>query len=307
MQDKSVNTEFWRAYDARIAEFNAFDPELVIVFGGDHYDGLHLKLMPTFVVGQAATGLADCGGTPGVLEVPQEIAFDCAQSLVNEGFDIATSYAMQVDHGFTNVLSRFLGCLNARPVVPIHINSLCDPRPTFRRCRELGAAVGRFTRTLNKRVAFLGSGGLSHQTDFIFPQYRTAPSAPVRDFIVSGGSRGEITLDRWMNDIQVGMDGLNQKLLKGEMQVPWINEKWDRQFLDVLASGDLRTIDSWTCEEVTQAAGYGGGEIRQWLAAIAAAQVAGVGKMTVDYYSAETTLAVGIGVVHATTSATQQV
>ncbi|MFO1402792.1 MAG: hypothetical protein U1F30_16525 [Steroidobacteraceae bacterium] len=34
------------AYEARIAEFRAFDPELVIAFGADHYDGLHPRRCP---------------------------------------------------------------------------------------------------------------------------------------------------------------------------------------------------------------------------------------------------------------------
>ena len=33
LQDRAVNAGFWKAYEARIAAFNAFDPELVIVFG----------------------------------------------------------------------------------------------------------------------------------------------------------------------------------------------------------------------------------------------------------------------------------
>ncbi len=66
---------------------------------------------------------------------------------------------MQVDHGFSGILHAFMGSLDARPVVPIFVNALCHPRPTFKRCREFGEAVGQFAATLGKRVAFLGSGG----------------------------------------------------------------------------------------------------------------------------------------------------
>jgi 2,3-dihydroxyphenylpropionate 1,2-dioxygenase len=296
MQARAVNAAMWDAYEARAAELRAFDPELVVVFGGDHYDGVHLKMMPTFVVGQIATGLSDCGGHAGPLNVPQDIAYACAEDLIERGFDIATSYAMEVDHGFTNVIHNFLGSLQAKPVLPIHINAMCDPKPTFKRCRELGEAVGRFAATLGKRVAFLGSGGLSHQTDFIFPQYTTAPNETIRDFIVHGGVKGELSRDKWMADIQTGMNGLNGELLADKFHAPWINKEWDEQFLRVLSSGDLRQFDAWKCSDVTKAAGYGGGEIRQWIAAAAAGHAAGIKRIGVDYYSAETKLAVGVGV-----------
>lgn len=303
MQARSVNSEFWNAYEDRIAELRAFDPELVVVFGGDHYDGIHLKLMPAIVVGQIAAGLNDCGGTAGALNVPADIAYACAETLIEDGFDIATSYAMEVDHGFTNVIQNFLGSLQTKPILPIHINAMCDPKPTFKRCRELGDAVGRFAAGLGKRVAFLGSGGLSHQTDFIFPQYTTAPSESIRDFIVHGGAKGEISRDKWMQDIQGGMDGLNAKLLANNLDVPWINRAWDESVLEIVASGDLKRFDAWKCRDVTKAAGYGGGEIRQWIAAVAAAQAAGVKQVGVDYYSDKTKFAVGVGVVHGESAA----
>ena len=301
VQERKDNPEFWRAYDERVQEFRDFDPDLVVVFGGDHYDGMHLKLMPQFVVGQVAQALNDCGGYPGPLDIPLDIAGRAVNHLVEHEFDVATSFAMEVDHGFSNVLHWFLGELNAKPVLPIHINSLVDPRPTFRRCRLLGEEIGRFARTLGKKVAFLGSGGLSHQTDFIFPQFHNAPNEDVKEYIVHGGARGGvISRDKWMQDISEGMDKLSGQLLDGSFHASWINEAWDRQFLEVLASGDLERFDSWTDADVLKAAGYGGSEVRQWIAAAAAHQAYDrSATIHVDYYSPDTTLAVGVAVVHA--------
>jgi 2,3-dihydroxyphenylpropionate 1,2-dioxygenase len=299
VQGRSANADFWQAYDERVREFREFEPELVVVFGGDHYDGIHLNLMPQFVVGQIAQALNDCGGYPGKLDIPRDIAARAARHLVDRDYDVATSYAMEVDHGFSNVLHHFLGALDAKPVLPIHVNSIADPRPTFRRCRQLGEELGRFAATLNKRVAFLGSGGLSHQTDFIFPQYDTAPNETVRDYIVTGGQVGSLTRDRWMLDISDGMDRLSGELLEGRFKAGWINREWDERFLRILSDGALEDFDSWTDEEVLEAGGYGGGEVRQWIAAAAAAKACGAGPFQVDFYSAETTLAVGVGIVHA--------
>ncbi|MGH8247772.1 MAG: 3-carboxyethylcatechol 2,3-dioxygenase, partial [Gammaproteobacteria bacterium] len=175
MQARELNSEFWKAYEHRAADVRAFDPEVVFVFGADHYEGHHLKSMPAFMVGQEAEAIDDYGGFPGRLNVPGDIAIACASSLMNREFDVAVSYAMQVDHGFSSVLHNVLGAIDAKPVVPIFVNALCHPRPSFKRCREFGQAVGRFAAGLGKRVLFLGSGGLSHETGEVFPQVDAAP------------------------------------------------------------------------------------------------------------------------------------
>lgn len=298
IQDRSWNPGLWEAYDARIKELHDFDPEIVFVFGGDHYSGIHLNLAPTFVIGQIAEALSDCGGSPGKLNIPREIATQCANFLIEDGFDIATSYAMEVDHGFSNVLGAFLGDVGSRPVVPVHINALTYPRPTLRRCRQLGEAIGRYAATLGKRTAFLGSGGLSHQTDFIFPQYDTAPNEDVRNFIVHGGTVGPITREAWFKQVDDGMDHLKGEIYEGRFK-PYVNGCWDRNFLELFAKGDMKAFDDWTDEAVLKEAGYGGGEIRMWIAAAAAGQAAGAPAPIVDYYSDETYLAVGAAVAHA--------
>lgn len=299
LQEKQQNPDLWKAYDDRVAEFDAFNPDVVVVFGGDHYSNIHLKLAPTFMVGHVAEAINDCGGTPGKLDVPLELAAQMATFLVDDGFDIAVSYAMVVDHGFSNALGNFLhGRLDARPVIPVHINSLSDPRPTMKRCRQFGEAIGRWARTTGKRVAFIGSGGLSHQTSFIFPQYDTAPNEAVREFIVHGGSPDGITAEKWHGDIEEGMGKLSSDLVSGEFKAPWINKEWDENFLSLLGSGDLSHFDSWTDAEVLEAGGYGGGEIRMWIAAAAAGLAAGAPGLKVDFYSEETTFAVGAGVAH---------
>jgi len=294
-----ANEEFWSSYEKRVEEFKAFDPELVIIFGGNHMDGIHLKLMPQFVVIHAAEALDDCGGWPGPLDVPMDVATALTEHLNEREFDITTSYAMEVDHGFSNPLHYFMGELNARPVLPININTIADPRPTLRRCRLLGEEIGRFAKTLNKRIAFLGTGGLSHQTDFVFPQYHTAPNLEVRDYLVHGGDKGPITREKWRNDVVVGMDKLSRDLVEGTFQAPWINEEWDKKFLSTLASGNLAEFDTWADTEVLDAAGYGGSEVRLWIAAAAAAQACDErSDFKVDFYSSETTFAVGAGIVH---------
>ena len=62
------------AFDAARKFIAEYDPELVVVFGPDHYNGFFYELMPQFCIGLAATSIGDFGSTPGPLDVPRDIA-----------------------------------------------------------------------------------------------------------------------------------------------------------------------------------------------------------------------------------------
>lgn len=299
IQDRALNDGFWKAYEERVDAFNRFDPELVVVFGADHYDGQHLKSMPTFLLGHKAEAISDQGGHPGPLQVPRDISIACAEYLLDRGFDIANSHAMEVDHGFSGILHAFLGKLDSRPVLPFFINSLCHPRPALRRCRELGEAVGSFAASLGKRVAFLASGGLSHDTGPMFPQFDTVQDDATREYIVHGGTRGGLSREQWLGGIDAGLVVVNDQLLRRVPGVGCVNHAWDEEFIAILTGGNLREFDTWTDAEVFQKAGNGGGEIRQWIAAAAAAQAAGADRIMVDYFNPDTPIGVAAVVVHA--------
>jgi len=299
LQERDLNARFWEAYEALAADLRAFAPELVFVFGADHYEGQHMKSMPTFQVGHSARAIDDCGGFPGELTVPQDIARACAEFLVSADFDISVSYEMEVDHGFSNVIHYMLGSVDAYPVVPIFVNALSHPRPSFRRCRQFGHAVGTFAATLGKRVAFLGSGGLSHETGDIFPQVFEARDPALRDFLIHGGTKGALSREEWRRNLNAGLGEVNKLLEQRVPGVGNVKKDWDRQFVHLLASGDLTAFDAWEDEQVFRAAGNGAGEVREWLAALAAARAAGATEIVVDHYEADTCIGVAAVVVHA--------
>ena len=215
LPDRAINQPFWDAYAAQAEAFRAFDPELVFVFGADHYSGQHMRLMPSFAIGHSAEAIADDGGFPGKLDVPLDLSLACARHLIEAEIDIATSYAMEVDHGFSAVIGHFTGAIGARPVIPVFVNALAAPRPTFRRCRMLGEAIGEFASRLGKRVAFLGSGGLSHETGDVFPQYLEAADQRTRDYLLHGGTRGDLTRDKWLAEMHGGLQFVNKMLPNG--------------------------------------------------------------------------------------------
>ncbi len=120
---------------------------------------------------------------PGALNVPADIATACATAVLDAGVDVAISAGMDVDHGTVQPLQALFGDAAAVPVIPIFINSVATPLGPIRRVRALGAAVGDYLATLDKRVLVLGSGGLSH--DPPVPTLATAPPAAL-DRIVGG-------------------------------------------------------------------------------------------------------------------------
>jgi 2,3-dihydroxyphenylpropionate 1,2-dioxygenase len=137
----------------------AFDPELVVIFSPDHYNGFFYRLMPPFCIGTAATGVGDFGTHAGPLTVPVDIATSCAEALWKSGVDIAISSSMAVDHGTVQPLETLFGDAGSIPVLPIFINSVATPLGPIKRARALGSAVGDFVATLGKRVLIVGPVG----------------------------------------------------------------------------------------------------------------------------------------------------
>src|SRR5271156_2198946 len=62
-----------------------FDPEIVVIFAPDHYNGFFYKLMPPFCIGTEAQGVGDYGTHKGPLDVPEATAVACAKAVLSAG------------------------------------------------------------------------------------------------------------------------------------------------------------------------------------------------------------------------------
>ncbi len=277
---------------------NAFDPQLIIMFGCDHYGGHQMASMPAFCVGVEATALADVGGTAGSLRVPRQIAVDSVNALRNDGIDVAVSYAMEVDHGFSQALQEVAGGVARYPVLPIFVSCLQPPFVPFKRGRALGIAVARFIATLAlDRVLILGTGGLSHNPEQLFPAIDDV-SDKWRPYHLFGSRQSDVSQAEWitfeieMHQMAAGM------LARGEIpaELLKISEPWDLDFLAQLEHGDLASIDEWTPEEVVAGGGFGAMEIMTWIcAAQAMAQITGARPHT-TFYRAIAEVGIGFGI-----------
>lgn len=255
-----------------------FKPQLVVLFAPDHYNGFFYDVMPPFCIGMAAQAIGDFGTADGALDVPKRLAEDCAHAVLAAGVDAAVSYRMQVDHAFAQPLVELLGGLDAIPVIPVFINAVAEPLPTFQRARLLGKAIGGFLAGLDQRVLILGSGGLSHQPPV--PELAGA-DARMTDRLLGGGRHlsGEERTARECRVINAALEFVDDQ----NSLFP-LNPEWDNAFLDQLEAGHLNAYDHIGNDEVSRVAGKSSHEVKAWIAAFGALSAFGDYRATHRYY-----------------------
>ena len=144
--EQDVHAQFFQELSAASAALHAFNPDLVVLFGPDHFNGFFYELMPAFCIGTSAEGSKDWHLESGPLRVPRELALSCVRFLQARDFDVAISHQMKVDHGMTIPLYKLTGALARYDVLPVFVNCAADPRPSFRRVRALAGKRGTVSR-----------------------------------------------------------------------------------------------------------------------------------------------------------------
>lgn len=219
---------------------DAFDPDLVVLFGGDHRRAF-THVVPSFAVAFSAGILPEGGHPEGTLDVPQAIARELADHLLDSGIDISVCRDVALDHAFAQPLRDLVGSLDGRPVVPIPVNCATAPLPRASRVLALGDAVAGFLDGRPEKVLVIGTGGLSH----------SPPS---------------LELDAWDIDPEVRARVIAEGAVAARRK---IRPEWDAAFLDALGRWDRDRLAELT-DGAHAAAGVGANEVRTWLAAGAA-------------------------------------
>jgi 2,3-dihydroxyphenylpropionate 1,2-dioxygenase len=278
---------------ARLAETRAFvqdfDPELVVIFSPDHYNGFFYRLMPPFCIGTAAQGVGDYGTHAGPLDVPAGVANEMAAAVWEAGVDVSLSAAMDVDHGTVQPLEVLFGDAASRPVIPVFINSVATPLGPLKRTRALGAAIGDYLASLNKRVLIVGSGGLSH--DPPVPTLATAPPAALERIVGGAPMSPEGRAARQDAVIAAAHD-----FAHGQSPLQPLNPDWDHALLDLIDTNRLAEVDGWTNDWIAREAGNSAHEIRTWVAAFAALAAQGDYQTQQRYYRAAPELIAGFAI-----------
>lgn len=262
--------------DAR-AFIAAFDPEVVVIFAPDHYNGVFYDLLPPFCIGRAARSIGDYDTQAAALDVDVDAANRIISTVLEAGVDVALSDRMVVDHGFAQPLELLLGSVDAKPTVPIFINSVSEPLGPLRRVRMLGEAVGQALAGIEKRVLLIGSGGLSH--DPPVPRFDTA-APEVRNGLIDG--RNPTPAERSAREQRVIDAG--RAFAAGSTALQPLNPQWDQLVLDVLASGNLERVDQWSVDWFVEQGGHSSHETRAWIASYAALAACGPYTVRSRYY-----------------------
>ena len=261
----------------------------MVIFSPDHYNGFFYKVMPPFCIGRRANGVGDYGTHAGPLDVPENLAAECANAVLGADVDVAVSASMDVDHGTVQPLEKLFGSATARPVIPIFVNAIGVPLGPLHRCRALGAAVGGYLATLDKRVLVIGSGGLSHSPPV--PTLATAPPAVLQRIV-----HGDPMTPEQRQERQAAVIDAARSFAAGRSELKPLNPVWDHRFLEIIDDGQLADIDHWSNSFVDYEGGSSAHEIRTWVAAFAALETAGPYQTALRYYKPAEELIAGFAI-----------
>lgn len=255
------------------------NPDLVVVFAPDHYNGFFYDMMPSFCLGARAEALGDFNTLSGPLSVDHDAAWKIHGDVLAQGVDLPISERMVLDHGFAQPLDFLFGALDAVPVVPIFINSVAYALNPVQRIRLLGEAVGNSLQSMTDRnIVVIASGGLSH--DPPVPRFVGAPERVQNALIdgrdISPEGRAKVEARTIAAAVAFAKD-------EAEFMQP-LNSAWDNELLDILASGEISRIDAWTNEFFVEQAGNSSHEVRTWIAAYAALGAGGPYKVNYRFY-----------------------
>lgn len=273
--DANAQQRFYRGVAGAAEELAAFKPDLITIFYPDHFIGFFFDTMPSFCIGLAAESATEFGVKTQKLRVAKDTGLECVRHLHKNGFDVAVSHKMVADHGLTIPLIQLTGGLDKCEVLPIFVNCAADPRPSFQRVRLFGAEVGRYFAGTGKRVAVVGSGGLSHDS----PSGMIAKRTPER-FL----RENRRTPEQQIAFEEMGLENA-RAMMKGDAQASrQPNAEWDRRFLDSLVNFREAELDRITDEELDGEVGGGTHEVRSWVAAAACAHAIDRIEASVKFY-----------------------
>ncbi|MTV24652.1 catechol 1,2-dioxygenase [Nitriliruptoraceae bacterium ZYF776] len=257
-EDRDGATQFRDALSAARDAVVAAEPDVAIVVGSNHFRGLWLDLMPSFTLGIGEVNASGESGTPeGPLPTDEVFARSVCEQVVRDGFDLAFSNRLQVDHGISHAVQYVLADLEL-PVVPLVVNMFAPPLPPLARCVALGRAIAAAVAGdgLDRRVAVVASGGLSHALPW--PDWRD-PRSDDDAFMVEAWLNGRTD---WAS-----YDARRREIiLKADA---WLNEEFDRDVLRRFESGHMEPLVDLE-DRLTEVAGNGAAELRSWLLMAAA-------------------------------------
>lgn len=235
-------------------------PNVLVIFGTDHYQSFHLDNMPAFciAIGQATETFGDAGVPLARYGMHEVFSRFLASFVLEAGIDVATSRRLKLDHAFASPLHFVLPKADV-PVVPIVINTIAPPLAPAQRSYLLGRAVGAAITSYPQdlRVAVLGTGGLSHWVPIPHPdQPGDEQDAEILEQMIAGHDDPS-RLTRLLLPRIARLSDANEAR---------IAEDFDREVIEMLAEGRASELALRSTQWIDDHGGGGGQEIRNWLA-----------------------------------------
>ena len=257
MDRRRAPAETETKFSAALQNANAFaaasKPDLTVLFYPDHLNGFFYDFLPCFCIGVQGESIGDFGTVAGRLDIPEAAAMDCAKFIIDAGVDLGISYKLKVDHGATQPIELLSESTSLTRILPIFINCVAPPRPSFARSRALGRAVGEWAQARPERIFVIGSGGLSHDP----PLPSLANATPdVRARLTNGGMLTHAE--------RVSRQSRTYSLAdysRPDTQLRPLNPEWDRKILEAFSSGGLEVLDAIDDDELTSIGGSGSHEL----------------------------------------------
>ena len=186
-QDKLDQRKVVESFQVMHDRLHQWDPDVLMIIGDDQAENFLQDNLPPFCLytGEQADGypFQHPGARVNLWEAPPETKFtfrcpkgfaqDMRNHLIRDGFDMASSSALTgwqwgLAHSIINPLV-YLDPEGKFPLLPLFVNCYGEeagpdypPRPTPRRCYELGLGIRRFLDQRSERVAVVASSSWSH-------------------------------------------------------------------------------------------------------------------------------------------------
>ena len=260
----SAGQRFLTGIDEVRHQLESSNVDTVVIVFPDHFRNFHYHHMPSFCVGLRRLSTFGDWRLPKLdrLEVDESLATNVLEGLFARGFDPAYSVDMRMDHGGAQLITML--DLDRFAIVPVFVNCAAAPLPSLTRCFQFGTAIAEAVADFsdNRRVAVLGSGGLSHTVPFPAWEALEPQDERYATFVTGLDDEQLAALE------EQRIAHFTEAVRAGRVL---LNEELDHTVLKSLEQGALTALLELTTEELTDRGGEGMNEIRTWITAFAAA------------------------------------
>jgi aromatic ring-opening dioxygenase catalytic subunit (LigB family) len=166
LADPAIKDEFHAAFYKMGEELRATKPDALVIIAAEHFANFFMNNMPAFAMGMADTYHGPIED-PAWLGIPKTTVLGDAKlsgkliEHIMQDVDLAFAEEWRFDHGIMVPLN-FLTPKFDLPIIPVNINCQGPPLTPLKRVWAFGEALRRACDASPKRIAVVGTGGISH-------------------------------------------------------------------------------------------------------------------------------------------------